>query len=299
MAFGDPMQEILFDNIKMADGKATQHVRAASKTVFDGLQAEESCGPGEIHTLGYNYRSTQEILDFIVYIRDKIEGKRYGFTQVYSVEHRHGLKPLCIYTSDGRTETLLDEALTQIDQLSSREKENVILIFSNKSMLKEAHRLLTKLKTIPFSLMDGLKGTYELSYIQDILLYLRLIEDPSRDIHVERLLRHNIVPYLDNEQIELLKESALRIEITLFDLISVPEYLRDAKIQPLVQEKIHKHLQIIKQLQLSDPFERIEEKLRALDNDSPWYVLKDQPDRLYDIDNLLTDFRQHTIKDIM
>src|SRR5260370_13330140 len=101
---------------------------------------------------------------------------------------------------------MLDATLGQIEQLSVPEKESVVLIFGDKDMLLQAQYFL-KQRNIPFSLMDGQKTLYQLHYVRNLLLYLYLVEDKTRDDDTERLLRSNILPYFSKLQILPLKNT--------------------------------------------------------------------------------------------
>ncbi len=175
------------------------------------------------------------------------------------------------------------------------EKESVALILGDKDMLRQAQYLL-KQRNIPFSLMDGQKTLYQLHYVKNLLLYLYLVEDKACDDDTERLLRYNIVPYFEKLQIIALKKLANRKGIPLFETVSSPKLLQEARISKEQIASLQSHLAIINQSKLDTPISQLEQALREL-NDGPLTLLQEQEDKLRDVDTILNDFRASTIKD--
>ena len=190
---------------------------------------------------------------------------------------------------------MLDATLGQIEQLSAPEKESVVLIFGDKEMLRQAQYIL-KQRNIPFSLMDGQKTLYQLHYVRNLLLYLHLVEDKTRDDDTERLLRYNIVPYFEKSQIIALKKLANRKGFSLFETVSSLKLLQEARISKEQIASLQSHLAIINQSKLDTPISQLEQALSEL-NDGPLTLLQEQEDKLRDVDTILNDFRVSTIKD--
>ena len=151
----------------------------------------------------------------------------------------------------------------QIAQLSASEKESVVLIFGDKKMLPQAQNLL-KERNIPFALMDGQQTFYQLHYVKNLLLYLYLIEDKAQDDDMERLLRHNIVPYFEKSQIIALKKLANRKGLTLFETVTSQKYLHEARISKEQSASLQHHLALINQTTLDTRISQLEQGLREL-----------------------------------
>lgn len=290
MAFGDLLQEILFDNIKMEGADKTINVKVDAEKAIDTLKEEENR-----HELSHNFRSTQEILNIASYIRNNINRNKRPIT-LKSAQDKHGPKPTYIYTETGQIAELVDIALEQCNNyLSTSEKESVAFIFGKKELLNGAQKWLKKRK-VPFSLMDGKDDIYQLSYIKNALVYLSIIIDKYRDTDIERLLRYNIVPYFYQEQISTLKTFSNRQGITLLDTISSPEYLRNAQISKEQQESLQRHLEIIKNRHPDDCVQQLVEDLNQL-SDGPLSLLKDQEEHLGEVNAIFQQISSMTIKE--
>jgi superfamily II DNA helicase RecQ/superfamily I DNA/RNA helicase len=244
VAFGDVVQEVGFDKVTGRNNGRRAGATLSATDVFAKLAELESCGPNHTHQLHINFRSTQEILDFSTYLRSNAGNG--PVMHLCSGPNKHGPKPTYLYTATNEHTNLLVGALDQIERLSPAEKESVALIFGNKAMLHPAQKLLER-RNIPFSLMDGEKTLYQVHYVKNALLYLELILDRHWDEEVERLLRYNIVPYLDREQIARLKTLASKHALSLFELIAEPARLQQAKVSKEQQESVQRHVNIITQ----------------------------------------------------
>ena len=294
MAFGDIFQEILFDRIKMKNNGGEEDVKVSAKVVFDKLSEQESYGANQTHQLNVNFRSTQQILDLSTHLRNNLGSQKM---HLQSGGNKQGPKPTAIYTKTNDLEDLIDATFDQIHDLSPAEKESIAVIFGNKTMLNPAQKLLRQ-RNIPFSLMDGQKTSYQLHYVKNMLVYLYLIEDKNRDEEVERLLRYNIVPYFDGSQINSLKVIAHKTSVSLFDILSSPKHLQEAKITKAQQESLHHHLRLINDHQLEDPVNQLEQSLSIL-SDGPLTLLQEQEEKRKELDNILRDFNSMSIKDAL
>jgi superfamily I DNA/RNA helicase len=294
MAFGDILQEILFDRIKTKNNGGGKDVKVSAKVVFDKLSEQESCGANQTHQLDVNFRSTQEILDLSTYLRNL--GSQRSI-QLQSGINKRGPKPVAIYTATNALEDLIEATLDQINYLLTAEKESIAIIFGDKTMLNPAQKLLRQ-RNIPFSLMDGQKALYQLHYVKNMLVYLYLIEDKKRDEEVERLLRYNIVPYFDKAQINSLKTLAHKTSVSLFEILSSPKHLQEAKITKAQQESLRHHLRIINDHQLEDPVNQLEQSLSTL-SDGPLILLQEQEEKRKELDSILHDFNSMSIKEAL
>lgn len=286
MAFGDILQDIGFDKKK----RKGEDAKVNANVVFSKLIEQESCAIKRAHYLNINFRSTQEILDLCSYLR-RYSGER----MLRSGANKHGKKPMYISTQTNELEDLLDATLEQIEQLSASEKESIVLIVGNKNIFHKTQNILKK-RNIPFSLMDGQKTVYQLHYIKNMLLYLHLILDKMHDEGTERLLRYNIVPYFNPMQINNLKNSASKNALSLFETISSPKYLREAKIEKEQQESLYCHLGMINRYGSEDLVSQLEQDLIAL-HDGPLTLLQDQEEKRKQVEDILSEFRQMTISD--
>ncbi len=137
MAFGDLLQEILFDNIKMEGADKTINVKVDAEKAIDTLKEEENR-----HELSHNFRSTQEILNIASYIRNNINRNKCPIT-LKSAQDKHGPKPTYIYTETGQIAELVDLELEQCNSyLCTSEKESVAFIFGKKELLNGAQKWL-------------------------------------------------------------------------------------------------------------------------------------------------------------
>jgi superfamily I DNA/RNA helicase len=284
MAFGDIWQEIGFDKNKKGKG---EDAKVSAEVVFSRLKEQESCGLTGGHHLTINFRSTQEILDLCSYLRNYS-----GNTVLRSGTNKHGKKPLYLSTQTNALEDFLNATLAQTEQLSDAEKESIMLIVGNKTMFYEAQRLLER-QGIPFSVLDG-KTLYQLHYVKNMLLYLSLVLDKTRDEDIERLLRYNIVPYFSSRQINDLKKCASKQAISLFETISAPKYLKEAKIKAEQQERLRSHLEIINRLRPEDLVCQLEQDLTLL-RDGPLTLLQEQEEKRKQVGDILSEFSQRTI----
>ena len=294
MAFGDIFQEILFDRIKTKNNGGGKDVKVSAKVVFDKLSEQESCGANQTHQLNVNFRSTQQILDLSTHLRNSLGSQ---VMRLLSGGNKRGPKPMAIYTATNALEDLIEATFDQIHDLSTAEKESIAIIFGNKTMLGPAQDLLRQ-RNIPFSLMDSQKALYQLHYVKNVLVYLYLIEDKKRDEEVERLLRYNIVPYFDRAQINSLKTLAHKISVSLFEILSSPKHLQEAKITKAQQESLHQHLRIINDRQLKDTVNQLEQSLSVL-SDGPLTLLKEQEEKLKEVEEILHKFSSMPIKEAL
>jgi len=291
MAFGDSYQEVLFDRIKTRGNGSAQNVKVTAETVFTRFSQREQCGPGRIHHLNINFRSTQEILDLASHIRS-----RAGDTtsmRLQSAQNKHGQKPTYLYTRSSALTDMLDATLDQVERLSAAEKESIALIFGSKDMLHAVQNMLRQ-RNIAFSLMDGQKTLYQLHYVKNLLLYLSLICGERGDDDTERLLRYNIVPYFDRSQMNSLKDLANKRGVSLFETISSPKHMQGAKISRAQTESLQRHVDIVMRRKPDDLVDLLEQELRAL-SDGPITLLQDQAEKLDSVESILNEFRHATI----
>jgi superfamily I DNA/RNA helicase len=293
MAFGDIFQEVLFDKLQ----GNSENVKVSAETVFSRLTQRDTCNPGNAHQLMVNFRSTQEILDLATFIRSKAIATNRNVSPLQSWQNNHGAKPTYLYTDTESIAEMLEATLDRIGQLSASEQESVALIFGGKEMLRHAQTILTQ-RTIPFSLMDGQKMQYQLHYVKNILLYLFLIEDKTRDDDTERLLRYNIVPYIDKTQLLMLRRLASREGICLFVALASAKQLRAASISKEQEESLRHHLALIEQSKLDTSMSQFEQALREL-SDGPLTLLQEQAEKLKEAESILANFRTLKIQDAL
>ncbi len=294
MAFGDISQEILFDRIKTKRNGKEEDVKVSAKLVFDKLSEQEGYGANKRHQLDVNFRSTQEILDLSTYLRNSLGSQKI---HLLSGGNKRGSKPMAIYTATNALEDLIGVTLDQINYLLTAEKESIAIIFGNKTMLGPAQDLLRQ-RNIPFSLMDSQKALYQLHYVKNVLVYLYLIEEKKHDEEVERLLRYNIVPYFDRAQINSLKTLAHKTSASLFEVLSSPKHLQEAKITKAQQESLHRHLRIINGHQLKDAVNQLEQSLSTL-SDGPLSLLQEQEEKIEEVEKILHKFSSMSIKEAL
>jgi len=132
--------------------------------------------------------------------------------------------------------------------------------------------------------------------VKNLLLYLYLVEDKARDDDTERLLRYNIVPYLEKSQIVALKKLADRKGLSLFETVSSPKLLQEVRISKEQVASLQRHLALIDRSKLDTPMSQLEQALRELD-DGPLTLLLEQEDKLRDAEAILNDFQASTVKD--
>ena len=282
MAFGDVYQDVGYER-----NKAKNEARVGAADVFARLTQQDHCGKHQLH---HNFRSTQEILNMCSYLRQRVQR---GAPSLQSATQKHGPLPAYVYTATENIHTLLDSTLEHISQLSPPEKESIALIFGNERLMQEAQKVLRE-RNIAFSLMNGQKEYYQLHHIKNLLLYFQLIEDPRRDEEMERLLRYNIVPYFDKSLIATLKQQASKAGISLFDALTSPAHLQQAKVSKEQQERLHAHLDIIRQRKLTDQVCLLEEHLLTL-SDGPLTLLETQKKKMEEIQAMFAEFRTYSI----
>jgi len=293
MAFGDIFQEVQFDTIRTQGEGSSENVKIPAQDAFVRLAQRDTCHLGKAHQLTINFRSTQEILDFATFIRSKVTGSTA--VALRSGLNKHGPKPTYLYTRTDSLSEMVEAALNQITQLPTYEKESVVLIFGDKKMLPQAQNLL-KERNIPFALMDGQQTMYQVHYVKNLLLYLYLIEDKTRDDDMERLLRYNIVPYFEKSQIIALKKLANRKGLTLFETVASQKYLQEARISREQVASLQHHLVLINQSTLDTPISQLEQGLREL-SDGPLSLLQDQEHKFEQVETILNTFRNWRIQD--
>ena len=286
MAFGDLYQEVIFEKNKYRANGDSLKVKVAADEAFSKLLLRDYCHPQGGHQVTVNFRSTQEVLNFTSSLRNPR-------IRLQSAQGKHGPKPIYITTPSNALIDTLAVTLDQIELLSATEKESIALIFGNKNMLHPAQEFLQR-RNIPFSLMDGERTLYQLHYVRNLLLYFYLIVDNSRNNNVERLLRQNIVPYFDRGLINNLKVLANKHGISLFELVSSPHHLQNAKIDTLRIESLLRHITIIQERKPNDAVHLLENDLRAL-SDGPITLLQNQKEKLETIEDILGSFKSSSI----
>jgi superfamily I DNA/RNA helicase len=164
-------------------------------------------------------------------------------------------------------------------------------------MLHPAQNVL-KQRHVPFSLMDGQKSLYQLHHVKNVLLYLHLILDKNRDDEVERLLRYNIVPYIEREQIKSLKSLANDTASSLFEAFSSPLHLQIAKISKEQQESLQRHLEIINRYHSGDLVSELANDLEAF-HDGPLTLLEGQDEKRKEVKDILNGLSNSTIQNAL
>ena len=138
----------------------------------------------EIIKLEDNYRSSQQILDVANAVMDCATE---GFPKVLRATRPDSKKPAVLSLEDQHTES--DYVLKLVEKLLSEgEKPSEICIVERNSILSAEIEIgLNKLE-IPFDKYGGAKFV-DLSYVRDILAYLKLVLNPKDEISAFRILK--------------------------------------------------------------------------------------------------------------
>lgn len=124
-----------------------------------------------------NYRSNQEILDLSNYVVSKATE---GFEKKLAGAHHSGNLPKLISTFDQ-----YEEAEAVCDMISEIHKEgtpyNDICVLFRNSVLSAQLELLLNKYTVPYVKYGGMKF-FDLSYVKDVLSYLRIMLNPYDEI---------------------------------------------------------------------------------------------------------------------
>ena len=132
--------------------------------------------------------------------------------------------------------------------------------------------------------------------MKNLLLYLYLIGDKTRDDDTERLLRYNVVPYFDRSQLNSLKKLADKYGISLFEIISSPKHIQEVRVSKEQKVSLQRHVDIIIQGKPYDLVNLIEQELKTL-HDGPITLLQNQAEKRESVESILKDFGSRTIED--
>lgn len=277
----------------MVFGDLEQSIRVKetpSERVFEQFRSQKQ---SERYYLDVHFRSTQEILDLAVAIRDVGEQKKRP--KLIAARGNSGVRPQYI---DVPTEhPLPDEAalhhvvaagLAWIEQLEAEERGSVALIVAKADWDRPVRAYLRKMN-IGFSVLES-NTIYQRSHIANILVYCRLLVHPTNDDY-RRLLRHCLVPYLDDQQIETLTDYAQALQQPLATVLHDSRALDGAKVTAEQRVILRKHLDLIAAYTANTAPTQVFDALNELP-DSPLNSYADEPDKQEDIENLLKEWKK-------
>ena len=150
-----------------------------------------------------NYRSNQYILDLANYVIN--EHATEGFPKTMTAVHDRGQKPYLIHCASQISEA--DNVMTIIMTSIKRgiRPEDIAVIYRSSMQVTQLELLLTKHK-IPYDKYGGMKY-FELSYVLDILAYLRILVNEGDELAWYRVLR--LYEGVGSKYAQVMSESAI------------------------------------------------------------------------------------------
>ena len=290
--------------------QAIRQTKAGSLSIFEKLRQLDSCGSDQVHGLTTNFRSTQEILNLVNYVRNYQESESNRRAVLVAARGASGAKPvlLLVHGSDSQPgkeligdaangtsddpQAMAQAALEQIRQLPASEAGSIALIVANKNWLPSLQRQLMG-NGISFSILDG-KSHYQLRHVDHVLVYLRLIANPRCDDDVVRLLRYCVVPYFDYQQIQTLKGVARVEGLALIEVLASEQVLKQAEVKPEQRAALQHHLAVLNRFRPDSRVSEVGEAIQAIP-DGPMAVVADQTSKVEDIQKVLAELGGETV----
>jgi superfamily II DNA helicase RecQ/superfamily I DNA/RNA helicase len=287
LAFGDPDQDMRDEQGGVAQA-------------FAELRTRESCGV--VHRFSRSFRSTAEILAFVGWLRNFEEDPNdHREPFVPARDDSRGPKPsrVRVPTSGDRGQMpvdLLRAALRYIEALPEEDSGCVALIAANKKWLPALEDELINQKR-SFSILDG-KSHYQLPHVDHVLVYLRLIADPTADDDLKILLRRCMSPYLNDRQIRVLADLARRDTCSLFEVLHRPESraeaLDAAELASEQRTALDEHLSVLTAFDSASKVYDVLERIRTLPR-GPIQILNELPSRKEEVEEALAPLEPHNV----
>lgn len=287
VAFGDPDQAIRVMTTRSAD-------------VFDKLRCEDGCGGLHPHRLSTNFRSTQEIVDLALWVRNFREDQANQL-QVVAARGRSGERPTLVRVKARQEppetaglEDLVDAALAHINRLPDMGSAAMIVPISSWRHKVES---VLRSRGVTFSIMSS-QSLYQQPHVDNVLVYHRLIADPRSDDDAAHLLRHCLVPYIESRQIKTMREVASSEGRSLLDVLGDEEVLQHARVTDEQRAVLDIHLGLLRAFTPDSRAGDLEKALRALEN-NPVNEVESQPEKVRDIKEVLSELAAQTVRGVV
>lgn len=191
------------------DSQSIYKFRGAEVHNFiDFPQRMEGC---RIVKLERNYRSNQEILDLANYIMKKHATE--GFKKTMRANHRLGKKPGLVYCMNQNSEAKNATDIIKRIRRSGTPLNEIAVVYRSSFQAITLESLLN-MESIPYVKYGGIKFL-EMSFVLDVIMYLRVIVNPYDEVAWHRILSlyEGIGPIYAHRLASLSKEKGAKLLI--------------------------------------------------------------------------------------
>ncbi len=250
------------------------------------------------HYLSVNFRSSQEILDLAVAIRDR--GEQRTRPQLVAHRGKNGYRPhyVRVHTAQALPDedalgSVLDTCLALIERLPAEHQQSVAIIAALSPWARKIQDYLRH-RGVAFAIMEN-RHVYQLPHVANVLVYYELIAKPSEEAY-ERLLRHCLVPYIDDDQIQRLREQMEGRELRT--ILSDEVALKAAGVNDEQQQALKRHLALLARFQPTSTAGDLFSALAELP-DNPVDALAGEPKKAEEVQTIMREWHHALIEDVV
>ena len=148
------------------------------------LHFEKDYPDAKIFTLEQNYRSTQNILDAAYHVIKENSNQRHK--KLWT--ENHGGQKLCLYEARDEEDeaAFVAEKIQQEKRRAQKNYTDFVVLYRTNAQSRMLEEMFLR-NTIPYRIVGGMKF-YERKEIKDLVAYLRLLNNPTDTLSLERII---------------------------------------------------------------------------------------------------------------
>lgn len=262
---------------------------------------------GSIHRLNIQFRSTQEILNLALELRNYKEA--LPREPLVAARGRSGIHPHLVLVPTGDMHLigvqskqvnnqvlglLLDAAVKNANQLGQEGATKTAIILAKSDWKFQAEKHLVQ-RAVPFAILAN-DTKYQSRHVANLLAYFYLIADPHNDEAMKRLLRNCVVPYFDYDQIEQLQAQCTNA--SLLACIRDPGVGDRLGLSEDQRVSLANHLAVITAHTATSTCATVVVAIRQIDQ-NPIESLSDQPHLLKELEQIIDQWADTSVQDAL